>query len=80
VHPKFQFIGSPERYQWCEEVARTMVALFAIPESEAIAKISEYWGGLDFSDSMDIHLHETHKYWARVFYYDGNPPGDPREP
>jgi hypothetical protein len=80
MHPKFTFIGNRELYDWCERVVQRMTEMFGITREEALAKINQFWQGQDFTDSYDLYLHETNEYWARVFYYDGHPPGDPRAP
>jgi hypothetical protein len=77
---KYNFQADADLYPWCDEVADVMSTMFGISQAEAAEKISEYWHGLDLRGGSDVHLHEPHSFWARVFYYKGNPPGDPREP
>ena len=66
----FPFKTDKRSEEFCNSIAREMVGLFGIPESEAIRRIGSFWGHLSgIVGDEDMVYHEDESYWARTIYY-----------
>ncbi len=66
----FPFKTDQKSEAFCASIAREMVALFGISESEAIRRTGHFWGHLPgiFGED-DVVYHEDQSYWAKTIYY-----------
>ncbi|GAA1271870.1 hypothetical protein GCM10009665_69990 [Kitasatospora nipponensis] len=51
------------------EIADEMQALFAIDRAEAVARLNQSWGSMEFDPYPDLVCHESAEYWAYGMYY-----------
>jgi hypothetical protein len=66
----FSFKTDQKSEVFCMSIAREMVAAFGISQSEAIRRISHFWGQLtEIIGENDLVYHEDERYWARTVYY-----------
>lgn len=68
----FTFETDEESYLFCEEIAKTMVALFDISLAEAIGRVNRQWKGNNFLGPTDSRYHEDEAFWAKDIYYGAN--------
>jgi hypothetical protein len=63
-------IGTSEKaHDFIELIIREMLLRFPIARDEAVGRINQAWGHLDYVGDTDLTFHETAQYWAKTIYY-----------
>lgn len=65
----FSFETDRDGREYCEEIVGVMVALFEIPEDEALGRLNRFWKGKPIVGEHDMVYHREPEYWAKTIYY-----------
>jgi hypothetical protein len=55
--------------EFIEQIVAEMLSLFPITRDEAVGRINDHWGHLEYIGDRDLIFHETAEYWAKTIYY-----------
>ncbi len=55
--------------EFIDAIVTKMLLLFPISRAEAVGRINDSWGHLDYIGDSDVIFHETAEYWAKTIYY-----------
>lgn len=66
---EFVMRADAKMMEFFSRIADEMQQRFSISHAEAVARLNEAWGGLDFEPYPDLVCHETPEHWAYQLYY-----------
>jgi hypothetical protein len=63
-------IAAPDKAQaFIERIIHEMLLRFPITRDEAVSRINQAWGHLDYIGDTDLIFHESAQHWAKTIYY-----------
>jgi hypothetical protein len=60
---------SDKARDYVEEIVHEMLVRFPITRDEAVGRVNQQWGHLDYIGDSDLIFHEEPDDWARTIYY-----------
>ena len=66
-HGEFQCAGDSEAADFCAEIVDELVARFALPREEAVARVNRQWAHV-WIVGLDLAYHRTPDDWAEHIY------------
>ncbi|MDQ0112540.1 hypothetical protein [Paenibacillus harenae] len=70
----FRFKTTQKSESYCINIVSYMIEEFGINEEEAVGRINNMWGGIDWNDDIesenyDSRYHELPRDWAYIIYF-----------
>ncbi|MFB7664252.1 hypothetical protein ACFC1R_09955 [Kitasatospora sp. NPDC056138] len=70
----FLMNADAEMTEFFSAIAQVMRDRFGITWAEAVARLNQAWGHLEFAPYPDLVCHEDEEFWAHVLYFEERVP------